>query len=672
MCRRFALSCLCVAALTLSIQQGDAQQNQAATSPTADRAGSNGSSRTPTADQSGLQSAIVQFDYATTMSTWGVLANLWPMLNPSEREDFWARMYSGVDEVCGKVLAGRSRVDGPEVSTDRWGFAAVLAGKLLLEDLEFLEAQRLHTPPTDPGDLRNWMDLWDLRRRLVKLDAERQSNPRGQDARQAEREQLVNDIRGRENYLRLMAVNQPAPVPAQVDPEDVAKALRDTDFLIEYVLFHPPVPPQPATPVRNSAHYGAFVIDGADRKIHAVDLGPAEQVDTLIDALANELRAHAATFARGAPSRAHAVRMEAEFNGVTSSVRKLVWDPLIKNGAKPRRVYIVPDGELWRLPFGCLPVSTSGARRYLIEDTAVVVLPTSRALARTIREVAKPGSGAAIFGNPSFNATSAQRRDAFRPVAAAAAPAHDAVGASVPLSSKGALPLMLGAIEGGRPSFEQLSETGKLAERVAARLRAAGIPSTVYSGNGASERQIRAVDSPRILHVATHGYYFRQRSGSMAPTTFSGTAIVLAGANVRDTGGDVDDDGFLLPYEAVDLHLSGTELVTLIACDTGLGTTPPGRGVQGLVSAFARAGASSQLFGLWSVPADETVELTDRFYDRWLAKQEARPEAFEGACQDVIEGLRTREGHAHPFFWGGMVYMGSQADIVSRMSNVTR
>jgi CHAT domain-containing protein len=106
---------------------------------------------------------------------------------------------------------------------------------------------------------------------------------------------------------------------------------------------------------------------------------------------------------------------------------------------------------------------------------------------------------------------------------------------------------------------------------------------------------------------------------------------VFAGANRPDA--NPNDDGYLTAAEATAMDLEGTELVTLSACETGLGGVQSGEGVYGLQRSLAVAGARSTLLSLWKVDDGMTVAFMDRYYNR-LKAGEGRADALRNTQND--------------------------------------
>ena len=102
----------------------------------------------------------------------------------------------------------------------------------------------------------------------------------------------------------------------------------------------------------------------------------------------------------------------------------------------------------------------------------------------------------------------------------------------------------------------------------------------------------------------------RQDISGYHPGLLSG--LVLAGANKRTEDGK--DSGILTALEVEQLDLSRVDLVTLSACETGLGTTAGGEGVLGLQRAFQIAGARNVVASLWKVDDRATALLMRLFY----------------------------------------------------------
>ena len=105
------------------------------------------------------------------------------------------------------------------------------------------------------------------------------------------------------------------------------------------------------------------------------------------------------------------------------------------------------------------------------------------------------------------------------------------------------------------------------------------------------------------------------------------------------------------------MDLTGTELVVLSACNTGLGEVRTGDGVFGLRRAFTLAGAKTLIMSLWSVPDEPTRELMEDFFFRVLAGQ-GRADALREAQ------LTLKTKFPAPFYWGAFICQGDPGPLI--------
>jgi CHAT domain-containing protein len=165
--------------------------------------------------------------------------------------------------------------------------------------------------------------------------------------------------------------------------------------------------------------------------------------------------------------------------------------------------------------------------------------------------------------------------------------------------------------------------------------------AVVLEGRRATESALKSqpLEKFQFVHFALHGF-----SDMKIPER---TALLLAGEE------DSPEDGLLQDREIRDMRLSA-DLVTLSACDTGIGRLQGQEGISSMVGSFLLAGARSVVASLWQVDDRSTSVLMKRFYS-YLAKGKARANALRLAKLDFI---RQYKQDALPYFWAGFTLHG--------------
>src|SRR6185312_957094 len=179
--------------------------------------------------------------------------------------------------------------------------------------------------------------------------------------------------------------------------------------------------------------------------------------------------------------------------------------------------------------------------------------------------------------------------------------------------------------------------------------------ATLLTGRHATKATLERVKAPAILHIASHGFFLADdESGAgasmMAENPLLRSGLALAGANLA---GDARGDGILTALEAASLDLWGTNLVTLSACDTGVGEVRDGEGVYGLRRAFMLAGAETLVMSLWPITDSVAGDTMLGYYAR-LRAGIGRGDALRQAKLAILR----RPAMRHPYYWGGFIQSG--------------
>lgn len=383
--------------------------------------------------------------------------------------------------------------------------------------------------------------------------------------------------------------------------------------------------------------------------------------------------------------RAGSYGVTAESRKAGEQLRKLLWEPLEKYLPGVKTVLISPYGELNKLPFGALPGRKPGS--YLIEDFAFAIVPVPSVLVNPLNARLRGETSSLLaVGDVDYDVL-----------------LNDSVpGSTVSVTTR--------AATGGKElRFDPLAGTGPEVLAVGRAFRAAfpQVPPIRLAGDQATEDAFRtAAPKHRFLHLATHGFFAEPAVRSALARNVQGydqfqrqtltdqtlvgyhpdllSGIVLAGANRPAEDGD---DGILTAAEVQTIDLRGVELVTLSACETGLGQTAGGEGLLGLQRAFQVAGAKNVVASLWKVDDAATQALMTEFYANLWQKKLPPIEALRQAQLRMIVDYKPAEGKLRagftekridekalaearirqksegqllpPFYWAGFVISGA-------------
>ncbi|SEQ33097.1 CHAT domain-containing protein [Neolewinella agarilytica] len=260
---------------------------------------------------------------------------------------------------------------------------------------------------------------------------------------------------------------------------------------------------------------------------------------------------------------------------------------------------IVPDGDLYLLPFGALlstePSSNAAYQNWpWLDDEREINYAFSVQLLDLARQRRGRGNGRAL---------------ALAPVAR--------------LRADGQLPAEL-----------ELPATLRTVRHLATLF-----PADTLVNAAANRRAFREkADAYSLLHLGTHAY-------------------------LADGGSFLLHDPEPARYSMANLldHQLRADLVVIGACETGIGKALPGEGVASLGRGFARRGAPGLVMSLWSIDDATTAELLNSTYDG-LSEQMGPATALHLAGVNYRQAV-TNPGFGHPYYWAGLVNYGSNAPL---------
>jgi CHAT domain-containing protein/Tfp pilus assembly protein PilF len=405
---------------------------------------------------------------------------------------------------------------------------------------------------------------------------------------------------------------------ATITQADITAKLSEGSALIDFFQFH-----DPKLKGDEAECLGAILM-APNNKLEFVRIDGAKAICQAIESLRNGIT----------NGDAACVKSETEI------LSEKLWRPIAQKIPEgTNRLLISPDGDLNFLSFAAL-LSEDG--KFLAESYDISYVGNARDLLRESNTQAP--KRIRIFGNPIFDRTAGpaeENRLAFRNM-------------EVDVFGQIQLPPLPG-------TEKECTEIQKIAAN-------SGWDLETFTRERADEKTIRQTSKPGILHLATHGFYLNSYTPPIAstrgmsvigvetsttnkkgvdPMRASGIALTGAQSTLRSwaerKAPDPDNDGILTAEEVAALNLEGTWLVSLSACETGVGEARSGEGVLGLRRSFMMAGAENLLMTLWPVSDQTTSEIMADFYREALKTRNA-PGSLAKVQREWLVKLRKEKG----------------------------
>lgn len=327
----------------------------------------------------------------------------------------------------------------------------------------------------------------------------------------------------------------------------------------------------------------------------------------------------------------------------SEGVLKLLWEPLKENVPEGATIYYVPSQLLFQISLESLPLpdgSLLGSHYHFVRLSSARELVKMKSNAIGCKD-----DTAVLYGGLQYDVeTTAMAEESKK---------YD-------LSN---LLAIRGEIARGDSIFHDLQGTKEEIFKIENILKDNKWQVTPYMGKNGTEESFLDMNgkSPRLLHLATHGFYYTPNKAEDVDylkgytDAMSLSGLVMSGGNAAWLGKQLPKGvlgGILTANDIARLDLSNTDMVVLSACQTGQGKATS-EGLYGLQRAFKKAGVGTIVMSLWSVSDKTTSEFMIAFYECLVNPHNAwnKRKAFEEAKQII------RKKHPDPYYWAAFVML---------------
>lgn len=327
----------------------------------------------------------------------------------------------------------------------------------------------------------------------------------------------------------------------------------------------------------------------------------------------------------------------------SEDVLKLLWNPLKVSVSEGATIYYVPSQLLFQISLESLPMpdgSLLGSHYHFVRLSSARELVKMKSNDSGSRE-----NTAVLYGGLQYDMeTTAMTEESKK----------------YELSN---LLVMRREIARGDSIYHELQGTKEEILKIENVLKRNKWNVTSYMGTNGTEESFLNMHgkSPRLLHLATHGFYYSPSKAEKIDylkgytDAMSLSGLVLAGGNAAWLGKQLPNGvlgGILTANDIARLDLNNTDMAVLSACQTGQGKATA-EGLYGLQRAFKKAGVGTIVMSLWSVSDMTTSEFMIAFYKCLADKNNAwnKRKAFEQA-KEII-----RKKYPDPFRWAAFVML---------------
>ena len=408
-----------------------------------------------------------------------------------------------------------------------------------------------------------------------------------------------------------------------IDWKDVQETLQKGDVAIEFVELDNSI----ISPNDTSINYGAVLLKKEWRTPKFVLLHDKQITDSLIRNVIIDFKE--------AEEKAY---NKEEWDRVNHQLYEMIWEPIFSYLEPNDCIYFSPVGMLSLAPMEILQ-DTKG--RLMNEQYKLYRMSSTKYMCLSHNPVKK--GNAVLYGGLKYdeegNVDSSQSKNSLK-----------------------------------REGWNYLPSSATEVMVLDSIFSTANISTNLYDNYAGTEESFKKLSGKTIstLHIATHGFYFNEDESSFYDffrdmnikvkrgkeiSTLLRSGLMLSGGQHAWLHGRKDipqdkEDGILLAFEISLLDFHHVDLVTLSACQTGLGDISDD-GVMGLQRGFKRAGVNSILMTLWPVNDDATRLLMGEFY-RNLVSGQTKLQSLHLAQKYLRE---SNVEYNNPYYWAAFILL---------------